>query len=81
MPHIALLLVRFNHTAARLAFESFKTKCTGLAVITSACGYDVHGLCGSSVILAMYMQLTEEEYMERLDGVAAALRYIICVFP
>jgi len=29
----------------------------------------------------MYMQLTEEEYMERLDGVAAALRYIICVFP
>jgi len=29
----------------------------------------------------MYMQLTEEEYMERLDGVAAALRYILCVFP
>ncbi len=28
----------------------------------------------------MYMQLTEEEYMERLDGVAAALRYIVCVF-
>lgn len=77
MPHIALLLVRFSHIAARLAFGS----CTGLAVITSACGCDVHGLCGSSVILAMYMQLTEEEYMERLDGVAAALRYIICVCP
>ncbi len=44
MPHIALLLVRFNHIATQLAFESFKTKCTGLAVITSACGCDVHGL-------------------------------------
>ena len=81
MPHIASLLIRFKHIAARLAFESLKTKCTGLAVITSACGYDVHGFYGSSVILRLYMQLTEEEYMERLDGVAAALRYAICVLP
>ena len=81
MPHIASLLIRFNHIAARLAFESLKTKCTGLAVITSACVYDVHGFYGSSVILRLYMQLTEEEYMERLDGVAAALRYAICVLP
>ena len=33
------------------------------------------------VIEVTCMQLTEEEYMERLDGVAAALRYEYVISP